>query len=319
MQSRNKIKLFFNPEDYELSSELIVALCLPESFVSKSNNSLLQTDNRFRTTKGFCKKYFTWCDDIKVCDFVLYPRKFTDSHNPLFNRYLSLAKKHYKKLLGFQIDDSWKSNGFDDDLILYKTSIDKSNKGINVRSMPAFIEDKFDYTFQHGDRKPSLGFCGHQQNGRHVFLTALRYSEFKTNFIIREGFWAPEIHDRKKAARDFDNNIRSNLFNFCHKGAGNFSYRFYEVMMHCRLPFIINTHCMFPFSDRWKLGDIGFVFEGTDTILMLSDYKNYLKSKFSDFLRQQVTNRNIFESFFSPDGFLFNLYLDLKTDIQKYG
>lgn len=315
MQSRNKIKLFFEPKDFLLSSELIVALCLPDSFLSNLNSSLLEADKRFKTTKDFCNNYFEWCNDISKCDFVLYPQKFIDASYCLFNRYLNLAKNRSKILLAFQIDDCWKSNGFDSGLLLYKTSIKNSQCGINVRSMPAFVEDRFDYTFQDCGKQPSVGFCGHKNNGRDVFLAALEYSKFHTNFIVREGFWAPEVQDKERAVLDFDDNIRNNLFSFCHKGAGNFSYRFYEIMMHGRLPFIINTDCKFPFIDRWKSEDIGYVFSNEDKQLMIAEYDSYIKSHHRDFLKQQIINRNIYETFFSPEGFIFNLYLDLKEDI----
>lgn len=36
----------------------------------------------------------------------------------------------------------------------------------------------------------------------------------------------------------------------CARGAGNFSYRFYEVMCSGRIPLFVDTDCLLP-HDRW--------------------------------------------------------------------
>ena len=40
-----------------------------------------------------------------------------------------------------------------------------------------------------------------------------------TNFILRNGFWAPGIN-KLQARKDYIKNIEDNLFTFCYRGAG---------------------------------------------------------------------------------------------------
>ena len=53
------------------------------------------------------------------------------------------------------------------------------------------------------------------------YLQILYNSDIKTNFIIRNGFWAPGI-DKSIARKEYFDNIENNLFTFCYRGAGNF-------------------------------------------------------------------------------------------------
>jgi hypothetical protein len=129
---------------------------------------------------------------------------------------------------------------------------------------------------------PSVGFCGYVSNpiarmayrltGRNEkarglslrasALAALRGTAgIETDFITRSAYWAgaakggaldPQIKFRARA--EFLNNLLGNDYTLCIRGAGNFSYRFYETLAAGRIPLFINTDCVLPLEDQidWK-------------------------------------------------------------------
>ena len=67
--------------------------------------------------------------------------------------------------------------------------------------MPVFVDDTFDGTIMP---QPilSIGYCGHTEHGRKEYINALKNSNLKTDFILREGFWAPELKDKVVAKNE---------------------------------------------------------------------------------------------------------------------
>lgn len=73
-----------------------------------------------------------------------------------------------------------------------------------------------------------------------------------TNYILREKFWAGQVRKRslKNPARiEYINNILESDYTICMRGAGNYSYRFYETLCLGRIPVFIDTDCLLPFQD----------------------------------------------------------------------
>ncbi len=292
-------------------------LCL--FFFSKENTVPLDStkvvnEKRFQGISTYCSNFFKWTKNASEADFIVLPRKYNNSEVEIQNKYLDTARKNNKKLLLFQIDDSEESFLDIPNTILYKTSILKSKKSRNIRSMPAFVDDIFDGTIMP---QPilSIGYCGHTEHGREKYIKALINSDIKTDFILREGFWAPELKDKVVAKSEFDRNIRRNLFTFCHRGAGNFSYRFYETLMHGRIPLLIDTDCELPFHEYWKtnyLGPLTTRLEPKDLSGLISKYYD----KASAYLHNiQIDNRILWEHYFSPRGFINSLHKDLLSDV----
>jgi hypothetical protein len=67
--------------------------------------------------------------------------------------------------------------------------------------------------------------------------------------------------------------MRDSEFVFCPRGTGNFSIRFYETLYYGRIPIIIDTDIVLPFSDliNW------------DEIIVIGDSKEDLPSKIVNF------------------------------------
>ena len=85
------------------------------------------------------------------------------------------------------------------------------------------------------------------------------------------------------------NRANKSLFTFCYRGAGNFSYRFYETLMMGRIPILVNTDCVFPFEDKVDINSLGLVLnektlkieEFIDKIKGLVAVRIFLKPEFA--------------------------------------
>ena len=113
-----------------------------------------------------------------------------------------------------------------------------------------------------------------------------------------------------EARKEFNENVRRNLFTFCFRGAGNFSYRFYETLMMGRIPLFVDTDCVFPFEDSYDLKEHCFYIREEDFFENFdSQFHEYIKT---DYLAQiEIKNRQLWEDKFSPIGFIKNI-------IEKY-
>jgi hypothetical protein len=101
------------------------------------------------------------------------------------------------------------------------------------------------------------------------------------------------------------------LFIFCYRGAGNFSYRFYETLMMGRIPILINTDCVFPFDSKVDIRDIACVID-EHTLKSPNDIIGHITTYYTAnqhrILDMQKNNRKVWEQYFSPSGFVNNIY-----------
>ena len=191
---------------------------------------------------------------------------------------------------------------------IYRTSLNKSKKQKNEFALPAFSPDYFNNYMKNP--KLSIGYCGHKVHGRDYYLNILLNSKLSTDFILRDGFWAPGI-DKLQARKDYIKNIEDNIFTFCYRGAGNFSYRFYDVMMMGRVPILIKTDSVYPFEDKYDLNSVGIVLDeldiknkNLDLIEIINQYYEKNKDNLENIQKQ---NRDIWEKYYSCCGFLENI------------
>ena len=107
--------------------------------------------------------------------------------------------------------------------------------------------------------------------------------------------------------QEFNDTIQNNLFTFCYRGAGNFSYRLYQTLMMGRIPILINTDCVFPFSEQYNLQELGLIIDEKDIINnnidIIQIIKEYYKTNKDRLVDIQKNNRIIWETYFSPVGF----------------
>jgi hypothetical protein len=180
--------------------------------------------------------------------------------------------------------------------------------------------------------RPSVGFCGFVSNPivrtvyrlmgrtrkaeglslRAKVLGALRRERgVRTKFIVRQAYWAGargRFHRNYRAEYgprdDFWSNVINSDYTLCMRGAGNFSYRFYEVLAAGRIPLFINTRCVLPFEDEidWRQH---CVWVEEDQIEFAGEILKQFHSRLTpgQFRQRQLANRELWETKLSPLGF----------------
>lgn len=309
------IKIYTFKNQVNFSSEQIILFGLLKDYNSiniEPHNYNYKNQSRYEGVIETCNKLFIYVDNIKECDIIVFPYKFKGANDNNFRNLFSSSQNLKKPLYLFFNDDYDKTLLPNNKYIkIYRTSFNKSTKNKNEFSLPAFSPDYFDNNFL-SNPKLSIGYCGHKLYGRDKYLNLFLNSDIKTNFILRNGFWAPGIN-KLKARKEYIENIDTNLFTFCYRGAGNFSYRFYDVMMMGRIPILIKTDSVYPFEDKYDLNSIGIVLEendiknkSLDLIKIIHNFYELNKEKLSSIQKQ---NRIIWEKYYSCCGFLQNIVL----------
>tara|TARA_B100000902_G_scaffold399936_1_gene473773 strand:+ start:9539 stop:10471 length:933 start_codon:yes stop_codon:yes gene_type:complete len=307
------IKIFTLKDNIKFSSEQIILFGILNNYNSltiEPHNYNFKGESRYNNVIETCNKLFIYVDNIKDCDIIVFPYKFAGANDNKFNVLFNLSQNLKKPLYIFFNDDYDKPLlPYSQYIKIYRTSFNKSTKNENEFSLPAFSPDYYDNNLLHSP-KLSIGYCGHKIHGRDKYLNLFLNSNIETNFILRNGFWAPGI-DKLKARKDYIENINNNLFTFCYRGAGNFSYRFYDVMMMGRIPILIKTDSVYPFEDKYDLNSVGVVIEeidimknNIDLIKIIKDYYENNKDKLYNIQKQ---NRQIWEKYYSCCGFLENI------------
>ena len=85
------------------------------------------------------------------------------------------------------------------------------------------------------------------------------------------------------------------------RGAGNFSYRFYEALSFGRIPILIDTDTLLPLQTK---------IEWSEHIIILDNNINsisQIKDKIENANISMVNNRILWEKYFTPQGFARNL------------
>ena len=305
-----KIKIYYGENQLVPRSELVILFGKLDCKYYAGNPLLtFNYQDRFRNTKELCNNLWSYTKSQSDADIFVYPKKFIDLEDKHLLHFTESAGRLGKKVLAFTIDDNGEQFALPDNLFLFRTSLDSRVKTAREYAMPAFTADYYNSNLFLLNNN-SIGYCGHTNHGRLKALDALKVANLNYDFIIRDGFWAPEIVDKERAKEDFINNIKRNLMTFCMRGAGNFSYRFYETLMMARIPFLLDTHCVLPFFDevKSKLTMIQITIEELQrpkVVDSLLDRLSVLSQ--SDLLFSQLENRMIWQNFFSPCGFLKNV------------
>jgi hypothetical protein len=231
--------------------------------------------------------------NIEECEFVGIPFKFNPNDARIYN-ICELAKKYGKKVITFYNDDDERQYNLPDNLILFRTSIGRSNITPAEKIFPALITDDCIFT---ENCKDSIGFCGVYNNNRKEMLENIE-KVYPVNKLIRSNFGAAEL-PRFKGKRDFIENMTKNKYMFCMRGNGNFSYRFYETLCFGRVPILINTDTILPLEN---------IIDWEKHIILLnpeeiSDLPTIINTRKFDL----KANRELWEEYFSPHGFMKNL------------
>ena len=305
------MKIYFRRQDLSFSSELLL-LC---GFVDKPQEGVINCNSkgegRFDKVSQLCKQQISHTSNLDECDIVVFPQKYHPSH-PLLPYYMTISKQHNKKLWCFYNDDNDITFNLPEYMILWRTSFNLSKKLVNELSIPAITADFYQGVLNKPDL--TVGYCGHTIHGRKRYLAELLKSNLKTNFILRKGFWAPGV-DKFRARKEYLENMYQNLFIFCYRGAGNFSYRFYETLMMGRIPILIDTDCVFPFTDKISINDLGIVIDEKkiDTINLIDEITKYYNTNKDRLESIQKNNRSIWINYYSAHGFVKTILDDFRT------
>ncbi len=237
------------------------------------------------------------------CDVVLLPFKYGMGNH---TKYVDEAKQAGKKTLVIFNDDSSAPLDVGDECIVLRTSFYKSKKENHEYAMPTFSADLFDGSILEKDMVPSVSFCGGITHPLRLNTLQILHdnSDINCNFILRNGFWAPGV-SKDVAIREFNENIRNSLYGFCCRGAGNFSYRFGEVLSHGRIPVLVDTDCVLPFDHKINWNDHALIVHENDVGEIANILIDFHKSKSpSEITKIQEENRKVWREYLTPLGFV---------------
>lgn len=304
------MKIYTLQDKVKFTSEQIILFGLLDHIPSDPSHCYnFDNISRYDGVIDYCKTNFNYVDNPDDCDIIVLPYKFINTTDPIYVKLCKLSQTLNKELWCFYNDDNDSSFNIPNNVKLFRTSFYYSSKKIQEYPLVAFSPDYFNQQIINNPEL-SIGYCGHIEHGRKKYLSLLLKSDIKTNFILRKGFWAPGV-DKLIARREYFENMENNLFVFCYRGCGNFSYRFYETLMMGRIPVLINTDCVFPFWNEIKNHNIGVIVEEKNIIDnkvdLITEIKKYYEKYENNLSDIQTNNRRLWEKYYSPIGFLNNI------------
>lgn len=241
---------------------------------------------------NYDRHYLSLVANIKEADCLLLPKNYWMAkkyHPGLVENYIHQAKLFKKPLLIDAYGDSTQSIDIPNTIIL-RTSLYRETKKPNEIVIPAYTQDLLkDYCngrlkFKKWQPIPTVGFVGWGKAQwrtnpkiwlkqklvslepsteglilRQKFLETLENeSGLKTNFIYRDNY-SGHTHTLKgeisKLRQAFVDNILANDYTVCVRGAGNYSYRFYETLSLGRTPIILDTDVVLPLENKINYHD----------------------------------------------------------------
>src|SRR5262249_33050404 len=149
---------------------------------------------------------------------------------------------------------------------------------------------------------------------RRQAIDALKHSDLvDTNFLLRSEFWAGALGTNREnlqnVRRAYADNIAASDYTLCVRGAGNFSYRLYEVLSCGRIPVFVDTDCVLPYQDfvDWKKY---CVWVDADELNSMGERIAEFHERLSpgDFVDLQHACRKFWIRWLSPEGFFANFY-----------
>jgi hypothetical protein len=177
---------------------------------------------------------------------------------------------------------------------------------------------------------------------RRAIRTLRRSERIETKFVLRKQYWGGAKHlarrplkllwnivrrknnaskgrwnapQEAKVYSEFILNVLSSDYTLCVRGAGNYSYRFYETLAAGRVPLFVNTDCVLPFAGRipWRRHCVWVEAEAIDQLEKhLMEFHSALDQE--AFRLLQLSNRHLYEKYLSPVGF----YRQALEDILRH-
>ena len=275
-------------------------------------------------------------------DWKQYRRR---KREPLAHAFAEQVSRYKKPLLVIYHHDSTEHIPLKN-AVVFRTSLISSKKAKNEYAMPAwhtdYVREYADGSLRLKPKgaRPVVGFCGHTLKGGNVaqgqqlqqsLYRLLRgdalfdYLKFRqdvlsclsqhpgieSQFILRDHFMGDGLSTEQKwlaYQQEFIENIFASDYMVCMRGAGNYSFRFYEALCCGRIPVLVDTDCVLPFENQidWQkyiirvsqrqLGELGN---------RIVDFHQRLSV--DDFQALQISCRELSLNWLSPAGYFLNM------------
>jgi hypothetical protein len=253
---------------------------------------------------------------IHDCDYIISCKFYAETTNNIktIQNNLDSYQNVNKKVIVFLICDFADNLHIPYNVILFRTSMYKSQKKFNEFLLPYVWED-IDTVVEPLDRSnselPIVGFCGRVDMYREKLVNALQNSnQVKCNFILRKDFWGGDPHN-PNLFTEFINNIISSHFTVSNRGNGNYSMRFYQVLSAGRIPILTDSDLIFPFDDEIPWHNIAIIGKNEEDVI--NKISEWWRSK--DIIIIQKKCKEIYNNFFDRRVFLQKIFDNI---INKY-
>ncbi len=146
-------------------------------------------------------------------------------------------------------------------------------------------------------------------------LRWLQVSSIKTDFIFRSRYngGANSPEGKEKLEKEFFQNIRKSLFTVCIRGMGNYSVRFYQTLAMGRIPILIETDSVLPFSSEIAYDQFVLKVPYQNRFDLTPFIASFLNSKSeADLIHIQKMARECWLSNFQVEGMLRNLAIEMR-------
>ena len=248
---------------------------------------------------------------LEDCELVLYHDLYKDAKQ--IRKFLKQIAAQYKplgkKVLIFIMLDDESDYGHFDNLILLRVSARASKLRHNEIILPYLWEGReVPYPLSPKSELPVVGFCGLLSKHRKKLVNAfLKSKQVASDFLVREKFWGGKPHDQSLINEFFDN-IENTQFTLSNRGAGNFSMRFYQVLSCGRIPILVNTNILLPFSDKIAWKEI-LVFEDDAEMCLQRTLQVHEQGLTQEL---QLKCRKVYDDFLSPTVYFSQLIAEIK-------
>lgn len=282
------------------------------------------------------KSMHTLCSNPAEADVFVLPSEFLaeQASAEKTRRFAELAVTQGKKLIVFFNSDFSDPIPFENAEIFRTTSL-RSKRSRTEHGFPGWSNDFAKYSAGKikslkKPEKPRIGYCGYvdyenfsqriryglakgskeemYRAGPEIRGAAVRSlrkeNRIETDFLIRNGFWAAGIADKNAARSEYAQNMMASPYALVARGAGNFSYRLYEVLSCGRIPVFIDTDCILPFDEflDWKKYLLWIDYADRNRIAeKLLDFHAALSP--GDFEEMQLNARRLYEEWIRPEAF----------------
>lgn len=249
---------------------------------------------------------------IEECDLIIHHQI---SHKPkdtlkLINVLSEKYQNYPQKILLFIIHDFEFQYPKFNHVILLRTSARASEIQNNEIVMP-YIWESLEKPLPPSENStvPGVGFCGLFSRHRKRLVETFRKSnKVHCEFILRKKFWGGSPNN-EAIVSDFYHNMSDNAFILANRGAGNYSMRFYQVLAAGRIPVLVNTDMILPFSDQINWKDT-IIFEKDEETCLAKVLEVYQTGKWQ---LMQANCRKVFVEYFSEEIYFDHLVEQLRA------